>query len=313
MQEKLRQEYKRLLGPDNLNEMIESHKMICDVGFTILYKHGKEDSKKSVWDHDGNILYQMSILKSLSLQQLAKSINYINDIDGTSLEKTYDPFGMYNIVRAQYEAFCNFNNIFSQSKSEDELKLRYYLWVISGLNYRQRFKVESDWAKKKKESEADEIAELNKLILENTFYKQLDEQSQKNIQDCIKKRDWQVKIEGNKASKIAWHEMMTNAGANDLLEGQYSHLSMATHPSNVSVFQFSSIYVENQQEFNTKMALQLSKTFMAMFIRDYVVYFKLQNKYFDKLPLIPQMLINSYNTIFRNDNYRINDINNLLG
>ena len=67
--------------------------------------------------------------------------------------------------------------------------------------------------------------------------------------------------------------MTTNAGANDMIEGQYSHLSLATYPSNVSVLQFSSMYVENQQEFNAKMALQLSKTFMAMFIRDYVVYF----------------------------------------
>ena len=310
---KHRIEFSRLLGPTNLKEMIEGHKLISDVGFTILYKHGQEGAKTSVWDHDGNILYQMSVLKSLSLHQLAQSINYFNDIDGSSLKNTYDPFGMYNIVRSQYEAFCNFNNIFIQSKSEDELKLKYYLWVISGLNYRQRFKVESDWAKKKKESEADEIAELNKLILENICYKQLEEQSQKNIQDCIKKRDWQIKIEGSKASKIAWHEMMTNAGANDMLEGQYSHLSLATHPSNVSVFQFSSMYVENQQEFNAKMALQLSKTFMAMFIRDYITYFKLQNKHFDNLPLIPQMLINSYNTMFRNDSYRINDINNLLG
>jgi hypothetical protein len=312
-QEFYRKEFSRLLGPTYISEMIEAHKLISDVGFTILFKHGQEGGKTSVWDHDGNILYQMSILKSLSLQQLAQSINYVNDIDGTSLKNTYDPFGMYNIVRSQYEAFCNFNNIFIQSKSEDELKLKYYLWVISGLNYRQRFKVESDWAKKKKENEANEIAELNKLILENICYGQLDEQSQKNIQDYIKKRDWQIKIEGNKASKIAWHEMMTNAGANDMLEGQYSHLSLATHPSNVSVFQFSSMYVENQQEFNAKMALQLSKTFMSLFIRDYVVYFKLQNKYFDKLPLIPQMLINTYNTMFRNDNYRINDINNLLG
>ena len=313
MQDKLRYEYKRLLGPDNLMEMIEGHKLISDVGFTILYNHGQEGGKASVWDHDGNILYQMTILKSLSLQQLSQSVNYLNDIDGSSLKNTYDPFGMYNLVRAQYEAFCNFNNIFIQSKTEDELKLKYYLWVISGLNYRQRFKVESDWAKKKKESEAIDIAEVNKTIHENNCYKQLEEQSQKNIQDCIKKRDWQVKIEGNKASKIAWHEMMTNAGTNDMLEGQYSQLSLATHPSNVSVFQFGSMYVENQQEFNAKMALQLSKTLMAMFIRDYVMYFKLQNKYFDKLPLIPQMLINSYNKMFRSNNYRINDINNLLG
>ena len=309
----LREKYSRLMLPSSINMMIESCKLIIDAGFNILYQHGRANTITEVWDHDANILFQMSHLKSLSLHQLSQPINYTNNIDGVSLHNIHDPFAMYNIVRSQYEAYCNFNNIFIQAKSEDELKLKYYLWVISGLNYRQRLKAESDFAKKKKASEAEEIGELNKLILENSSYNQLDVQSKNNILNCIKKREWQVKIEGNKAYKIAWHEMMTNAGGNDMLEGQYSYLSLATHPSNVSVFQFSSMYVEKQQEFNTKMALELSIAFMAMFIRDYVVYFKLQNIYFNNLPQIPQMIINSYNMMFRNDSYRVNDINNLLG
>jgi hypothetical protein len=306
-----RNEFSRLLGPKDLKTAIESHKLIADIGFSVLYKHGLE-GKKTVWDHDGNILFQMSMLKSLSLQQLAQSINYVNGIDGSILKNTFDPFGMYNIVRAQYEAFCNFNNIFIQAKSEDELRLKYYMWVLSGLNFRQRFKVQSDWAKKKRDDEAIQITNLNELVLNNKCYNFLEEQSQRNIQDCISKRDWQVKIDGKKAHKIAWHEMMTNAGTNDMLDGQYSSLSLSTHPSNVSVFQFSSMYVENLQEFNTKMALQLSKTFTALMIRDYVTYFSLQKNIFNGLPIIPQMLVNSYNVMFRKEDFKLNDITDLL-
>ncbi|MBL7921903.1 MAG: hypothetical protein JNJ40_16430 [Bacteroidia bacterium] len=307
-----RTEFSRLLGSKDLKVMAESHKLISDVGFSVFFKHGQTGNKLSAYDHDGNILFQMSILKSLSLQELAKSINYVNDIDGSSLKNTYDPFGMYNIVRAQYEAFCNFNNIYIQSKTESELKLKYYLWVLSGLNYRQRFRADSEWAIKKKANEAIEIQELNELISNNECYKELEEQSQKNIQDCINKKDWQIKIEGKKAYKIAWHEMMTNAGANKMLENQYSQLFLATHPSNVSVFQFSSMYIENMQEFNTKKALQLSKVFIAMMIRDYVIYFKLEETNFNNLPFIPQALINSYNEMFRNEKFKINNLNSSL-
>ncbi|MCU0359621.1 MAG: hypothetical protein MUF75_02710 [Bacteroidia bacterium] len=308
----LRNEYSRLLGSDSFADMIESHKMIAEVGFSIFYAHGKESTKTSVYDHDGNILFQMSILKCLSLQQLAHSINYKNSIDGVTLKDTYDPFGMYTIVRAQYEAFCNFNNIFIQSRSEDELKLKYHLWVLSGLNYRQRFKAKSEWAKKKKATEAIEIDNLNKSVLENPCYLQLDEQSQQNIQDCIKRKDWQIKIDGNRSYKIAWHEMMSNSGANENLDGQYSYLSLATHPSNVSVFQFSSMYIENQQGFNAKIALQLSRASTAMFVRDYVEYFKLTEKHFNNLPIMPQLLINGCNSLFRSEDYELNSINDIL-
>jgi len=311
MKEKLRMEYSRLLTPKDLAIMVESHKIIADVGFAILMEHGKTGTK-SPWDHDANLLYQMTLLKSLSVVQHITPINHVNSIDGSKFKDTYDPFSMLNIVRAQYEAFCNFNNIFIQSKNVDELKLKYFLWVISGLNYRQRFKVTTPEHIKKKEKEKQQIEDLTKEITANNSFLQLDVQSQKNIMDGIKKRDWQFKIDGDKASKIAWHEMMTNAGANDMLEGQYASLSLNTHPSNVSVFQFGTMYTGGMQVTSTRMAIQLSKLFTAMFIRDYLIYFKDYKPYFEKLPLIPQMLINSYNGMFRDESYRLNEINNML-
>ena len=311
MKEKLRSEYSRLLRPTDFPTMVESHKIVADIGFAILKEHGKHGTKTS-WDHDGNLLYQMTMLKSLSLTQHATPLNHLNSIDGSRLNDTFDPFAMASIVRSQYEAFCNFNNIYIQSKSIDELKLKYHLWVISGLNYRQRFKATTPAHVKKKEGEQKEIANLLETIKANACFIQLDEQSQKNVFDGIKKKDWQFKIDGVKASKIAWHEMMTNAGASDMLEGQYSSLSLNSHPSNVSVFQFGTMYIEGMQVFNTRMAIQLSKVFTAMFIRDYLVYFKEYQKYFETFAPIPQMLINTYNGMFRNEGYRLNDINNML-
>lgn len=311
MKEELRKEFTRLLIPQDLNNAIESHKLITDVGFTVLLKHGNECSDTD-WNHDANLLFQMAILKSLSLQQLSLPINYINEIDNSTLKNAYDPFAMFAIIRTQYEAFCNFNNIYLFSKSIDEIQLKYYMWVLSGLNYRQRFKTESEDTKKKKETEARQIEELINKVKANNCFLQLNEQSQKNILDCIKKRDWQIKVEGVNASKIAWHEMMTNAGTSDKLESHYSLLSLNTHPSNVSVFQFGTMYIQNMQEPTVTMALQLSIIYTSMLIRDYIVYFDLCEKIFNKLPLLPQMLINSCNALFRDEEYRLNDTNNML-
>lgn len=310
MKEQLISEFLRLLRPEDLLTMVESHTIITDVGFATLMHHGKFGTNSS-WDHDANLLFQMTILKSLSLIKHTTPLNHVNSIDGSKLNNVFDPFSMHNIVRAQYEAVCNFNNIFIQSKNENELKLKYLLWVVSGLNYRQRFKVIAAEHQQKQQDELKQIGELTAEITSNPCFIQLDPQSQKNIYDGIKKRDWQFKIDRNKANKIAWHEMMTNAGANDMLEGQYASLSLNTHPSNVSVFQFGSMYTGGMQVFNTRMAVQLSKIFTALLIRDYVTYFKL-NKHFDSLPHIPQMLVNSYNTMFREESFKLNDINNIL-
>lgn len=308
-----RKEYERLLFSKDLKTIIESHKLISDLGFVISYKHSLLGAK-SVWDHEANILFQMSVLKSISLQHLAHSINYRNDIDGTFIKDLYDPYGMLNLVRAQYEAYCNFNNIFIQSNAEEDLKLKYDIWVLSGLSYRQRFNAESEEQIKTKEYEANQIIQLKNKIVTNECYKQLEEKSQLNIQECINRREWQIKIHGKKAYKIGWHDMMTNAGIgkHNLTESLYSYLSLATHPSNVSVFQFSSMYINEKQEFNVEMALELSQSFISMMIRDYVIYFNLKENIFDKLPLIPQMLINSNNIMYRGDEYKLNEVGNQL-
>src|SRR3989304_2803966 len=190
----IRKEYERLLGPEDLPTMIEGYKVITDAGFTILNYHGRVKAT-TVRDHEAKLLFQMTVLKSISLLQLSVPINYNNSVDGSSLKNTYDPFSMDNLVRAQYESFCSFNNIFLQPASEDERILKYNLWVLSGLNYRQRFNVSSEYAIEKKKHEAKEIEEITAAVLANKCYLGLDEQSKKNITDGIRKRDWQFTVQ----------------------------------------------------------------------------------------------------------------------
>jgi hypothetical protein len=128
----------------------------------------------------------------------------------------------------------------------------------------------------------------------------------------IDDRDWQLTIIGVKAYKIAWHKMMTNAGSNKIFENAYTSLSLNTHPSNVSVAQFSSMYQDRTHISNTKTAILLSSIYTAWLIRDYVTYFQSCQEIFNKMPMMSQMLINSYNSAYRGDEFLLNDILNVL-
>ena len=106
--------------------------------------------------------------------------------------------------------------------------------------------------------------------------------------------------------------MLINAGANQLLDGQYTSLSLNTHPSNVSVFQFKDMY-SNKTDLPTMILdIKLSKWLVSLFISDYCYYFEDAKETFNKLPIMTQILINWYNTMFRNESYMINNSTSVL-
>lgn len=312
-----RKEICRLTVSKDFKNEIDSFKMVLDSAMAIMYSHKKE-SKLNEIDSDGHLLIQIAFVKSMSLLKLADGLKYVNPLDKTSLTGIYDPFGMGNLVRSQYEAFCNFNNIYIQSMNDSERKLKYYLWVLSGLKYRQKFPVYSEEFKKKKEEEAAIINDYLNLVKLNECYIQLEEQSRINIDQCIKKKEWQIKIDHNKSHKIAWHEMFGFAGVNQLYDEQYAYLSSISHPSNLAVIQFKSMYsgetvAERSDYQSMRTIMNTSKSILAMILRDYITYFDLSESHFEKLPVINQMLINILNKTFRGEDYKLNKSLELLG
>ncbi len=224
----------------------------------------------------------------------------------------YDPFALASIVRTQYEAFCNFNNIYCFSKSAEEKLFKYNLWVLSGLKYRQNFSAVQKENIEKKEIEKKQIIELKEEIKLSSVYKNLAPDSKENIDKAIKWKKWQIVLDGQNARSIAWHEMMTNAGATDLLNGQYTSLSLNTHPSNVSVFQFKDLYSEANDLPLSLLTIKLSKWLISFFIADYCCYFEDAKSSFNELPLMTQILVNQYNSMFRTEKYRINNASSIL-
>lgn len=307
-----KEHYRRLIWAltvsKNFRNEIAAYKRILDSSMKILFDH-KKNSKLTEVDNDGHLLIQILLLKSMSLIKLTTGIRYRNDLNGTNLNDIYDPFGMGNLVRSQYEAFCNFNNIYIQSKNQDEIYFKYYLWVLGGLNSRQRFLAKSPNAIEQRKMEAEIIEQYLDLLHKNSSYIGLTERAKSNIERCIGKREWQIKIIGDNAYKIAWHEMFSNAGVKHYDE-QYNYLSSLSHPSNLSVIEFKQMYEgsnpEERADFQKmRVMLNTSKTIMSFLLRDYITYFKLHS-HFDQLPIIDQMLVNANNRTFRGEEYVLN-------
>jgi hypothetical protein len=298
----------------NFQNEITGYKRILDSSMKILFNH-KKNSKLTEVDNDGHLLIQILLLKSMSLIKLANGLRYRNDLINTHLNDVYDPFGMGNLVRSQYEAFCNFNNIYIQSKNQDEIDLKYYLWVLGGLNSRQRFPAISQSAIEQRKKESEIIKLYLDLLYKNSCYIGLTERVKSNIEGYIGRREWQIKVSGDNAYKIAWHEMFSNAGVKHYDE-QYNYLSSLSHPSNLSVIQFKQMYEGSTPEERAdyqlmRVMLNTSKTIMSFLLRDYITYFNLHPQ-FDQLPLIDQMLVNANNKTFRGEEYVLNNTLKLL-
>jgi hypothetical protein len=293
----------------NFRNEITAYKRILDCSLKILIDH-KKTSKLTEIENDGHLMIQIILLKSLSLLKLANGFKYRNDLNNTTLNDIYDPFGMGNLVRSQYEAFCNFNNIYIQSINQDEIELKYYLWVICGLKSRQRFPANSANSKEQREKESKIIVEYVDLISKNACYISLNERAKSNLECCLGNREWQIKVAGDNVYKIAWHQMFSNAGVKHYDE-QYNYLSSLSHPSNLSVILFKQMFEGSKPEersdyHSMRGMLTTSKTIMSFLLKDYITYFNL-HKQFDELPIIDQMLVNAFNRNFRGKEYVLNN------
>lgn len=306
-------EWMRLMYPDRFSTQIESYKIISNAAMHIIFQEGNKVG--SAIDRDANNLFQMTSLKCLSVLKLVeKKLNYKNDIDGIELN-VYDPFGLNPIVRAQFEAYGHFNNVYLQSRSKDEKQLKYDLWVMCGLMNRQKFAAIQDDNVVKKEKEKKQIKDLEKQIKDNPIYKSLNPKAQQEVFNRADRSDWKLTISGDNAIFPGWQQLTVNAGTNENMNNMYRRFSLGAHPSHVSVFQFREAYENGKEaaDFFTDISLQLSKFYMSLFIADYCKHSSEAKAVFDKMPPLYQLLVNFYNNMFRGKKHEVNDIWNKFG
>lgn len=301
-------EYLRLFDPKDLNEEKEVYKIITDAAVFLLYNN---NPASSIADRDGDLLYQITVTKCLSISKLVENkIAYSNDFTDLKM-KIFDPFGLQPIIRAQFEAYGNFHNIYINHSSEDEKLLKYQLWAMCGLLERQKLPATTDESKKKKEEEKKDIQGLKASILENSCFKSLSKESQDLILNKAKRPDWKLTIIGENAVFVGWQQLFNNCGRkNQILEQLYRKYSLDSHPSYLSIIQFRNMYDPNDiSEATTKLALKISGIIMCFFIADYCEFSSNAKTFFNKLPALSQLLINSNNRSIRGEEYKVNSIN----
>jgi len=312
--ELIRQEFKRLNYPKDLQTAHESYKVILDVGWKVYKDH--VGTNTTVMGQDAHLLYQMVLLKSISIQSLAEGKGYQNDLDPAMalLGDTIDVFGIWNLVRSQFESVCTFNHIYLFPTDQKQKELLYDLWQVAGLKYRQRFAInlEGEENIKKAATELKDIEFLTNRICNSPAFTSIHVDEQTKIKNAVKGKDFQWYFDGSRVKQGAWHQLCKNMGTNDLFDNMYTYLSLSTHPSSVSIFQFKDLYKNKDHVQVTMFALSISKALISFLIRDYCTYFAECRKTFDNLPIVDQLLVNFYNSTFREKKYQINDIGHYI-
>ncbi len=130
--------FMNLIDTCGLMKLKESQELMIDSAFTIIQINSSHWSKH---ENEANLLFKMTVLKSLSLLPFLENRTYSNAINTSKFQVPLDPFSRSTIVRSQLEVNVNFYNIFLQSKNEEELKLKYSLWFFNGLNNRQSYRI----------------------------------------------------------------------------------------------------------------------------------------------------------------------------
>lgn len=308
----LQNEFRRLLNSDREEDKIDSYNNVVDSAFFVFNSY--RELQWNEMDSDAETLFQMTILKCLSLKKLISGVNYESNLSELRFNGLRDVFSMWTIVRAQFEATCNFFNIYLGTTSDDQKLLWYNLWVISGLKYRQRSHgiIISEEGRAQLENERVIINNLIDDIHENPFYTSLTAENKIRIDRFITKREYQIVIQNSRVQKAGWKDLVMNMGINDSFDELYSFLSLSTHPSNISVLQFKELYSHGNSQRMSLIAIHISKLLIAFLTRDFLTYVSELRPSFEELPEINQMIINSINRTYRSPGYVLNNLNENL-
>lgn len=148
------------------------------------------------------------------------------DLEHDKFETDYSDFASINVLaRAAYECFLLFNYIYYDSKNDDQLKFRFFVWKRAGIikfnKTTQPFKAAQDIIKESRK----ELDEINKTIKNTDEYKQLSREDQKKVfKDTYYRPSW-----GSLGKLVGLDQI--------LYKNQYSYLCGYAHSDHYATFQ----------------------------------------------------------------------------
>ncbi len=312
--EKLREYCHWLWSVDSIESSRELMNIFLEYFFLVIRKHG-QDEVYSQAHADARMLFQMIFTKASYINKLLEGVGF-NSKDGGKLNPIIDPTSIAPLVRTLYETLCVFHLVYILPNSQEKKDLVYQLWVSSGLKYRQRFSANFPSSKEKLEHERKEIENIKTTIETSDLFNSLTEKNQKKILAKLKERDYKISFTGLDVNFLTWQELSgTMDLKNDLLDNIYTYYSLYAHPSNVSVFQFDTMF-SKEEEANKRITTTSMKycfALLSMFIADYIKLFPDILKTYNDQDLVSQIALNFHNSMMRGETHSINDAWKKLG
>ncbi|MDO1451094.1 DUF5677 domain-containing protein [Rhodocytophaga aerolata] len=307
----LRLLYTTLMDASSIDVCINHLDMFIEYLLKVTIVHHQEPVF-SYATRDAKMVNQMMLSKAMHLRKLLEGVGYESIMLNTGINSIVDPTIIASLVRNIYETVCMFHLIYIKTQTKDEREILYYLWVIAGLKFRQRFaKITTQKENQQKhEEEKLNIESLVEKIKKSSLFLQIDEKSQKIILSKIQDKDYKICFEDNKVKPLSWQQIsdiLTNK--HPLFEEMYTYFSLYAHPSNVSVFQFAEMFGKDDEAYKFKTTNNMRYCFalLSIFIADYIKVFPGTQKTFDSLPIELQIMLNAYNKMIRGENFSIND------
>ncbi|WP_295652599.1 hypothetical protein [uncultured Mucilaginibacter sp.] len=314
--EELRTEYTRLSFPETIKDINDLMDIYLEYLFLVMMNH-ENDKVKTLAERDAKMINQMMFTKTAHLKEVIKGVEYTSKED-MKLNKIIDPTIVAVLTRNIFETVAMFNIVNVQPQNDDEKLILYNLWAIAGLKYRQSFVDDTsiEENKQKAKDEYNQIMEYTRQIEQTNLYQNLSVKNQHKIKTQIKDKDYKIKFSEDKIDFLGWPTAMQLTGVKEKIMGKlYTYFSLYAHPSNVSVFQFAGLFQSGKEDYITMTLFNSRYIFilLSIFIADYIKVFPNSLMVFNKLPIVHQIVINSINTMARNESYSINDsVKNLI-
>jgi len=314
--QELREEFKRLTHPKTIQDCIAILDKYSEYFFSVITNAGEARSNNII-DKDARIVSQMMFVKILNIKRVIEGIDYKGQ-NGIRINTIVDPTIIASLIRNVYETVTMFHLIYLETKNTDERTVLYSLWVMAGLNYRQRFatNIVTPAGQEKLEDEQKTIDEFKDTIAKTTLFQSLSDLNKKKIETMIKDKDYKMSFEGTEVKFHSWQQLAELTGCKKhIFENIYTYFSLYSHPSNVAVFQFADMFKKETEEFKVLTITNMSFLFilLSIFIADYIKVFPKNIEVFEKLTDTDQILINHYNILARDRAYSINDSWKKLG
>ncbi|MGE0561741.1 MAG: hypothetical protein AB7O47_07990 [Flavobacteriales bacterium] len=304
--------YIQLIYSEESDIIVEAFRNILDSGIYIsheLFKRNKGNHRPEI-KQNATIIFQMIMTKGISLLDLYDGMDYENQLDSQiKLNGINDPFSMSLIVRNQLESYSNFNNIFLSSERKEVVELLHNFWILCGLKRRQKFihsKMEKDQLEKG-QKEKIKIDNVLSLIENSSIFKNLSADNKKHIKKGLNKNNFQFQFDGSEFKLCSWEHLFNSASNTEHLKHLYAEMSLKSHPSYVSVFQFAQSTTIKDTHFQASFYLHMSRIIMAFLISDCVKYFPEAKEIYAELPELNRALISSLNRNMRDKKWLVLD------